>query len=249
MNINSVNIGLCAAQPLCCGMAIKAKGTRIQSRGNGASTKGTRYHHGTLRAALIRSAREILESEGYEALTLRATARRAGVSQAAPYNHFADKAALLAAIAALGFQEFAAAMQGEMSAAVNPQARLNAAGIAYVAFATSNPGLFKLMFGSSAHLASADADLDAARTFAYQVLSGAVHTIQLSSPRTPATEELESLKSWALVHGLATMINEGTIAPQIYGARSARELVGALLNSSKLKPDESARTTRRKRGT
>src|SRR5450755_1637319 len=210
-------------------MSSKAKSTR--ARDKGASKKASTYHHGALQAALICSAREILESEGYEALTLRATARRAGVSQAAPYNHFADKAALLAAIAALGFQEFAAAMQGEMSAAVNPQARLNATGIAYVAFATSNPGLFKLMFGSSVHQASGDPDLDAARTSAYEVLRGAVHSVQQSDPRDAAHDDLESLRSWAFVHGLATMINAGTIAPDRYGARSARELTAALFES------------------
>src|SRR5580700_1442192 len=144
-------------------MAPKTKGARKQARDRTSPKKASSYHHGALREALIRAAREILELEGYEALTLRAAARRAGVSQAAPYNHFADKAALLPAVAALGFKEFAAAMRQEMSAADNPQARLNAAGIAYVAFATSNPGLFKLMFGSSAHHATGDADLDAAR--------------------------------------------------------------------------------------
>ena len=219
-------------------MSTKAKSARKQART--APKKASSYHHGALREGLIRSAREILESEGYEALTLRAAARRAGVSQAAPYNHFADKAALLAAVAALGFKEFAAAMRQEMIAAENPQARLNAAGVAYVAFATSNPGQFKLMFGSSAHHATGDADLDAARTFAYQVLSGAVHSIQPASPRPPAQEELESLKSWALVHGLSTMINEGTIAPHIYGAGSARELISVLLNSPHLKNDGGA---------
>jgi AcrR family transcriptional regulator len=212
-------------------MATKAKPARKEMRDKGTSRRASSYHHGALRAALIRSAREILESEGYEALTLRAAARRAGVSQAAPYNHFADKAALLAAIAALGFKEFAAAMRREMDAAVDPQARLNAAGIAYVAFATSNPGLFKLMFGSSAHQASGDANLDAARNSAHEVLRGAVHSVQESGPHDAAQEELESLRSWALVHGLATMINEGTIAPDIYGACSARELTAALLGS------------------
>ena len=138
--------------------------TKARKAGKTAPKRASSYHHGALREALIRSAREILESEGYEALTLRAAARRAGVSQAAPYNHFADKAALLASIAALGFKEFAAAMRQEMSAAGDPQARLNATGIAYVAFATSNPGLFKLMFGSSVHQSSGNPDLDAART-------------------------------------------------------------------------------------
>ena len=151
-------------------MSIKVKNTRISKPERAAAKKASNYHHGALRDALIHAAREILESQGYEALTLRAAARRVGVSQAAPYNHFADKAALLAAIAAQGFSEFAAAMRQEMDAEVEPQARLNATGIAYVGFATSNPGLFKLMFGSSAHQASGDPELDAARTSAYEVL-------------------------------------------------------------------------------
>ena len=205
--------------------------TKAKRGGKTTPKKASSYHHGALRAALIRSAREILEAEGYEALTLRAAARRAGVSQAAPYNHFADKAALLASIATLGFKEFAAAMRQEMSVAEDPQARLNAAGIAYVAFATSNPHLFKLMFGSSVRQASGDADLDAARTSAYEVLRGAVHSVPQATPRDAAHDELESLRSWAFVHGLATMINEGTIAPDAYGAHSARELIAALFNA------------------
>ena len=212
-------------------MSTKAKTARKQAHDRTPPKKASSYHHGALRDALIRSAREILELEGYEALTLRAAARRAGVSQAAPYNHFADKAALLAAIAALGFKEFAAAMREEMDAAMEPQARLNAAGVAYVAFATSNPGLFKLMFGSSTHEESGDLDLDAARNSAYEVLRGAVHSLKVSDPRHAALEELESLRSWAIVHGLATMINEGTIAPDNYGAGSVRELTSALLGS------------------
>jgi AcrR family transcriptional regulator len=214
-------------------MSTKAKNTQSYPRDKAAHKKANKYHHGALRAALIRAAREILESEGYEALTLRAAARRVGVSQAAPYNHFADKAALLAAVAALGFQEFAAAMRHEMDAVVDPQARLNAAGIAYVAFATSNPGLFKLMFGSRVLMGSDGSGLDAARTSAYDILRAAVHAIQVSDPPHAQQEALGSLKSWALVHGLATMINEGTIAPGIFGASSARELITALLGSPK----------------
>jgi AcrR family transcriptional regulator len=211
------------------GMTTNAKNTRIEKRHRATPKNAANYHHGALRDALLQAARDILESQGYEALSLRAAARRVGVSQAAPYNHFADKAALLAAIAAQGFGEFAAAMRQEMDAAVDPQARLNATGVAYVAFATSNPGLFKLMFGSNAHKASDDPELDAARTSAYEVLRGAVHSVHLSDKRHTPDESLESLRSWALVHGLATMINEGTIAPGIYGARSARELAASVL--------------------
>src|ERR1700674_2266751 len=196
-------------------MSTKAKNTQVYTRDRAAPKKVSSSHHGALRAALIRAARDILESEGYEALTLRAAARRVGVSQAAPHNHFADKAALLAAVAALGFQEFAAAMRQEMDAVVDPQARLNATGIAYVAFATSNPGLFELMFGSRVLTASDRPDLDAPRTAAYDVLRGAVHSVHESGPRPARQEALESLKSWEVVHGLATMINERTISPEI----------------------------------
>jgi AcrR family transcriptional regulator len=249
IHINSVNIcWLFGSTPaMLQGMSPKAKAARKQIRGKTSSKKASNYHHGALRAALIRSAREILESEGYEALTLRAAARRAGVSQAAPYNHFADKAALLAAIAALGFKEFAAAMRKEMDAAVDPKARLSATGIAYVAFATSNPGLFKLMFGSSVHQTSGDADLDAARTAAYEVLSGAVHAAQ-SVPREAMHDEIESLRSWAFVHGLATMINAGTISPGVYGANSARELAATLLGSPPMEKKSGASTVANKYG-
>jgi AcrR family transcriptional regulator len=228
-------------------MSPKAKSTRKKARDRTAPKKAS-YHHGALRDALIRSAREILESEGYEALTLRAAARRAGVSQAAPYNHFADKAALLAAIAALGFKEFAAAMRREMSAAEDPQARLNATGIAYVAFATSNPGLFKLMFGSSVHQTSGDADLDAARTSAYEVLRGAVHSVRQSISGDAMHDEIEGLRSWAFVHGLATMINAGTIAPGIYGANSARELAATLLGPPQMEKKNGASNAANKCG-
>jgi AcrR family transcriptional regulator len=227
-------------------MSAKAKTARLEKRARAVPKQASNYHHGALRDALIHAARGILESQGYEALSLRAAARRVGVSQAAPYNHFADKAALLAAIAAQGFNEFAAAMQQEMDAAVDPQARLNATGIAYVAFATSNPGLFKLMFGSSAHQASDEPELDAARTSAYDVLRAAVHAVHVSDRRHTADELLESLRSWALVHGLATMINEGTIAPRIYGASSARELITALLNSPHAEKKDSATSAAKK---
>lgn len=229
-------------------MSTKSKNTRPEKRDRPALKKASNYHHGGLREALIRSAREILESEGYEALTLRGAARRAGVSQAAPYNHFEDKAALLAAIAALGFKEFAVAMRHEMDAAVEPVARLNAAGIAYVGFATSNPGLFKLMFGSNVQQESGNPDLDAARISAYEVLRGAVHSVHASGPRHPEREELESLGSWALVHGLATMINEGTIVPGMYGARSVRELAAALLGSAHQEHETGAHSAAKKRG-
>lgn len=99
------------------------------------------YHHGELRPALLRAAAKILEEEGRDAISLRDLARRAGVSHAAPYRHFADRPALLAALAEEGFALLAAELQGKPW-------RDQAA--AYVRFALANPERFRLMFISPA---------------------------------------------------------------------------------------------------
>lgn len=95
------------------------------------------YHHGELRAALLSAAAKILEREGREAISLRDLARRAGVSHTAPYRHFADRQALLAALADEGFALLAKELEGK---AWREQA------VAYVRFALANPERFRLMF-------------------------------------------------------------------------------------------------------
>lgn len=106
------------------------------------------YHHGSLREALLRAAERILERDGIQGLTLRAAAREAGVSHAAPKNHFGDMAGLLSDLAAVGFERIAARMEAGMRAADAPGERLKAVGRGYVAFARAHPGLFQLMYRS-----------------------------------------------------------------------------------------------------
>src|SRR5256712_12176672 len=107
-----------------------------------------RYHHGDLPRALLDAALHIVETQGTAALTLRAAARSAGVSQAAPYRHFANKEAILAAVAEDGFRSLMAAMR-EASAAsgAGPLERLRAVGLGYATFATRHPSHFRVMFG------------------------------------------------------------------------------------------------------
>lgn len=95
------------------------------------------YHHGDLRPALLRAAAKILEKEGSDAVSLRDLARRAGVSHTAPYRHFPDRRALLAALAEEGFAQLAAELEGRPW---REQA------VAYVRFAIANPERFRLMF-------------------------------------------------------------------------------------------------------
>src|SRR5215216_1547123 len=112
------------------------------------------YHHGDLREALIKAGRAILEKDGIEALTLRACARKAGVSHAAPQHHFAGINDLLADIAATGFEDFVSSLDKAAARAPSPVEKLKAMGQGYVAFARERPAVYQLMFGVAAPLAS-----------------------------------------------------------------------------------------------
>lgn len=107
-----------------------------------------RYHHGDLRAALLDAGEAELAEKGYAGFTLRGTAKRAGVSHAAPAHHFRDANALLTALAARGFARLSAAMQtAQAVVAPDPEAQLVASGIGYFQFGLENPALLQLMFG------------------------------------------------------------------------------------------------------
>lgn len=203
--------------------------TKEKAEAGGVAERPASYHHGDLRAALIRAAREMLESQGLESLSLRGVARRAGVSQTAPYHHFPDKAHLLAAVAAEGFAELAQAMRARCQAETEPDARLLAAGIGYVAFATGNPALFRLMFGGSGIDFADDPELCRAATGARDVLMTETEAVIAARGGSAAEARPVSLAAWSLVHGLATLILEAGVDPETYGAATAAALARLVL--------------------
>src|SRR5205085_8249512 len=103
------------------------------------------YHHGDLRRGLVDAARRLLEQEGPTALSLRAVAREAGVSPAAPYHHFKDKAELLDAVAQQGWDMLNAQMAAA-KASTTGRDQLTELGLAYVCFARENPALYRVMY-------------------------------------------------------------------------------------------------------
>src|ERR1700726_2167298 len=105
----------------------------------------TRYHHGDLRAACLRAAMELLEEDGAAGLSVRAVARRAGVSPGAPYRHYADRDALVSAVAAEGYRELAGYLSAAHPSPSTPD-DLAAVAVAYVQFALDRPALFRVMF-------------------------------------------------------------------------------------------------------
>jgi AcrR family transcriptional regulator len=172
------------------------------------------YHHGDLRPALLRAAARLLEKEGPAGLSLREVARRAGVSHNAPYRHFRDREALLAALAAEGF-----AMLGDALAHSSGRAM----GEAYVRFALEHPQLFRLMFGG--HLAfSRHRALAAAAGRPYQTLVEAFR----AQPAI-ADPQMAGAAAWSLVHGLAHLLLDGHFARQA-AERTAfiGEVIGAV---------------------
>src|ERR1700749_2461964 len=126
--------------------AIRVAPARAGRKPRPASTEDTPYHHGALRDALLQAAERVLERDGLAGLTLRAVAREAGVSHAAPTHHFGDLTGLVSELAAIGFRQFNAAMAQSCAPDAPFPARGLARAHAYVAYAQAHPGMYGLMF-------------------------------------------------------------------------------------------------------
>ena len=180
---------------------------------------GTRsYHHGNLRAALLESAERTLRRQGAGELSLRELAREVGVSHAAPRRHFADKQALLDALAADGFERLGREMEEAMAAAGDtlPE-QLEAFAQAYVRFATEHATLLELMFtGKHREPALHEA---ADRAFAAPLALFA--TAQAAGQVVPGEPERVGIVALSTLHGLASLANNGML-----GDYDLAELVG-----------------------
>ncbi len=167
-----------------------------------SASKAT-YHHGDLRAACVRAAIELLEDGGEAALSLRAVARRAGVSPTAPYRHYADREALVSAVAAVGYRELAERLAAAHPSPSTPE-QLASVAVAYVQFALERPALFRIMFGEPC-----DRDNDERVAAATAVSLYVREIIQRSFPQADADALATAI--WALVHGLAFLHLDGKL--------------------------------------
>jgi AcrR family transcriptional regulator len=168
-----------------------------------AASEARPYHHGDLSRALVEAARRILEADGPAALSLRAVAREAGVSPAAPYHHFKDKNELLEAVAHEGWVALDAALTAAREEAANANERMTGLGVAYVCFARDNPALYRVMYDRSRDKDSLPDQLKDDGAYC-QVRN----TIDERSGGTasPIDLELATIAAWCAGHGLAEMI-------------------------------------------
>ena len=165
------------------------------------------YHHGNLRVELLDMAIKQLREVGAEDLSLRALARAIGVSQTAPYRHFADKGELLAAMATHGYRELLTALrQAGMAAGDCPREQLVAFAHAYVDYAAANPQLFKLMFGPAVQPATKYPELREASRETFQLVQEILHR-GIEIGLFQGIDDLPYLTNaaWSSIYGLATL--------------------------------------------
>jgi AcrR family transcriptional regulator len=202
-----------------------------------AAGEAVPYHHGALRDALLKAAEAVLRRDGLAGLTLRAVAREAGVSHAAPAHHFGDLTGLLSELAAIGFQRFGAAMQGAVAAAPPAEKGL-ASARAYIAYAQANPGMYGLMFRGerldytrpSLHQA-AEASFDGLARSA-----GARRPEQLSEDALSLDQAGRIVHAWALVHGYTMLLLDGRLDNILHRApagTTADALLAAMLKAGR----------------
>lgn len=175
-----------------------------------AMTKTKTYHHGNLREALIVAGLEILEDKGLAGLTLRACATRAGASHTAPQNHFENLAGLQTAIAARGYQRLFQRMTENMSPNASQPEKRHCALAGYVAFATSEPGLFELMF-SRQRTKSDDPELEEQASRCFAVLSENTSDLVGDQAGQPDAPLKVQIMYWSLVHGFAQLKVSGKL--------------------------------------
>ncbi len=169
------------------------------------------YHHGNLRRALLDEALATIRAEGVSGVTLREIGARLGVSRTALYRHFADKEALLSAVATEGFRALRHELVTAWTAAGAGDAAFRAMGVAYVRFAVSNPSHYRVMFGGAVDSQARDAELLAEGEGAFRALVDALAALQRDQVIRWDDTVLMARYVWSLVHGMAMLAIDGKL--------------------------------------
>ena len=183
---------------------------------------GRRYHHGHLRDALLEAAESVIAERGIDGFSLRETARRAGVSPAAPAHHFGDSRGLLTALATEAFRRFGNALEaGDVGE--NREARIRSQGRAYVRFALAEPAKFDLMW-RYALTDREDPDYREASSRAFTILDRLVRgEAAAASPDQDDISVAPSIACWSIVHGFARLALDGVFGTEPGEAEAAAE--------------------------
>jgi AcrR family transcriptional regulator len=210
------------------------------------------YHHGDLRQALVSAALRALTQQGAAELSLRAIGRDLGVSPRAPYRHFENKEALLAAVAIEGFARFGAVVTRHLgSAGPDPLARLRAVAEAYVVFAVEQPAAFRVMYAPYATVNESAPDLLRARQESHRSSMAIIADGQAAGLLRAGDPMEIALVLWSSMHGLAVLLTEGQLGRHdrpVDAAKVASLVSGLLLEGLLTRPvSRSSRKPSRRR--
>jgi AcrR family transcriptional regulator len=206
-----------------------------------AASEAAPYHHGALHDALLEAAERVLERSGVAGLTLRAVAREAGVSHAAPTHHFGDLTGLVSELAAIGFRQFNVAMTAAGAAGASPMDKALARAKAYVAYAQAHPGIYGLMFRTE-RLDMSRPSLREAANVSFAELAGAIGVCrheQISEQALSLEQGAAIARAWSLVHGFTMLLLDGRLADilrRLPSGTDAETLLGAMLKSTAMRP-------------
>ena len=185
-----------------------------------------KYHHGDLKNALIKAGVEVLSKEGTGALSLRKVAERAGVSHSAPYSHFSDKQALIAAISTEGFKQLYTELDTAIAAYPDdPRRQLQECAWAYVLFAMNHTDTFKIMFSGVLEKEKEYPDFVEISRKTFGRVTEIVRACQAAGILRAAPAEMMAVAVWGQVHGIISLLLEGQISHVVLDRFDPREIV------------------------
>lgn len=188
-----------------------------------------RYHHGDLRRTVIETALDMLQEEKGWQFTLREVARRAGVSHAAPYKHFPDKAALLVELAMIGFDRLRESLAAAKSGApATLREEFASIARAYVAFGIDNPALYRLMFSAEEGKA-VGMHLNERALAVFDVAVEILHRGQAAGSIRQRPIEGQAAACWGLVHGVTLLAIDGLLVPEKVGSAPLEAALSTLM--------------------
>ena len=187
------------------------------------------YHHGDLRGALVQAALKEAEQGGPEAISIKALAKKLGVSQPAPYRHFADREALLEAVTAEAFRQFNVILR-DLVDKPSKQSKLSRFAQATLAFGLPRNGIYRRMFASrTMACAPKGSELHKA---AMETLALLIESME--APAVGLLRERQAMKMWASLHGVVMLAEQGLLTGQAAGGVSREELVEDMVQEAKL---------------
>jgi AcrR family transcriptional regulator len=197
-----------------------------------------------LHEALLKAAETVLERDGLAGLTLRAVAREAGVSHAAPTHHFGDLTGLVSELAAIGFRQYNAAMAAAGASGTTRLEKGMASAKAYVAYAQAHPGMYGLMFRTVKRLDYSRPSLHEAAEAAFAGLAGSIAASrqeEISKESLSLDQAAAIARNWSLVHGFTMLLLDGRLSDilrRLPEGTTAEMLLDAMLRAAMGRPPQ-----------